>query len=459
MGGNEGYGLLESHHTKEPTVLSEKKIKAAKPRERRYRIRDGQVPGLYLDVYPSGAKAWTLRVVVRRKDGKRGRRRDCGLGGYPFVSLEMARDKAIEYGRLARQGTDPVQVTTALTVPTFADEAQAFLKSYAHNWKASSPREGQFRTLLATHVFPHIGERYVDEISPADIRQVIDPLWRKGHHAQAKHVAQMIGQVLNFAVDEEHRTTDRVSPTKAAMQNYQRRTEVEHHPAVPWQNVPDAIKAIGAYATKPVVHDAHAFLVLTAARPGEVRDMEWDQVDWDAKVWNCPPSIMKNGRPHRVPLTPEAVAILECRSKVAKGGYVFFLEGKVKLGDHVLRDTMRRVALQSSTPGKLASPHGYRNSFTDWARAQSVSEDVRKRAISHVNEDETDRAYARSDLLEQRRPVMEKWANHVMGTAPENNAKRQARQAIRSPALAKIRRDVQARERAMSRMRAGGRLG
>ena len=120
---------------------------------------------------------------------------------------------------------------------------------------------------------------------------------------------------------------------------------------------------------------------------------------------------------------------------------------------------MRRVALQSSTPAKLASPHGYRNSFTDWARAQSVSEDVRKRAISHVNEDETDLAYARSDLLEQRRPDMEKWANHVMGTAPENNAKRQARQAIRSPALAKIRRDVQARERAKSRMLAGGDLG
>ena len=118
----------------------------------------------------------------------------------------------------------------------------------------------------------------MDEISPADIRQVIDPLWQKGHHAQAKHVAQMIGQVLNFAVDEEHRTTDRVSPTKAAMQNYRRKTDVEHHPAVPWQNVPDAIKAIEAYATKPVVHDAHAFLVLTAARPGEVRDMEW--VKW-----------------------------------------------------------------------------------------------------------------------------------------------------------------------------------
>ena len=79
-------------------------------------------------------------------------------------------------------------------------------------------------------------------------------------------------------------------------------------------------------------------------------------MDWDAKVWNCPLSIMKNGRPRRVPLTPEAVAILERRSKVAKGGYALFPEGKAKLGDHVLRDTMRRVALQSSTPGKLASP-------------------------------------------------------------------------------------------------------
>ncbi|WP_417414643.1 tyrosine-type recombinase/integrase [Hoeflea sp.] len=190
---------------------------------------------------------------------------------------------------------------------------------------------------------------------------------------------------------------------------------VQHHPAVPWRDIPVFAERV-LRAGKPTMGKlALEFLILTAARSGEVRHMQWSEIDWDAATWTIPKERMKAGVAHRVPLAPRAIEILATRQQEEDfSPFVFPSRNGKPLSDMALTKALRDANVQSDTPGRIATAHGFRSSFCDWASENGYPRDMAERALAHTIPSAAEAAYHRTDLLEQRREMMEAWAGWVM---------------------------------------------
>ena len=239
------------------------------------RHADGQ--GLYLFVQPTGARSWTQRLVIR------GRRRELGLGSVDLVSLAEAREQALANRKLARSGGDPLADRRRLQgMPTFAEAAERLIEQKRPGWRNASEHR-QWRNSLARYAFPHIGARPVAEVNSADVLAILSPIWHT-RAATAKSVRQRVAAVLEWAVVMEFRTDnpcDRVGRVLGAQL-----AVVQHMRALPHREVPAAVAAVrDSSAGSPFVRLGFEFLVLTAARSGEVCGARWDEVDTAGHVW------------------------------------------------------------------------------------------------------------------------------------------------------------------------------
>ena len=362
------------------------------------RYCDGQ--GLYLYVQPSGARSWVQRLVIH------GRRRDIGLGSAKLVPLADAREQALVNRRMAREGGDPLAEKCRLArMPTFADAAARVLEQKRAGWREGRHPQSWWAS-LNRYVFPRIGRRPVSEVSSAEVLDVLTPIW----HAKAqtaRRVRERMRAVLEWAVAMEYRTDnpcDRVGSVLGPQQ-----AAVEHMRALPHQEAPAAAAKVRASAAKPVVKLAFEFLVLTAARWGEVREAVWTEVDVDAAVWTVPAARMKARRAHRVPLSPRAIEILDGARTLGGDPYVFPGRPGRTLSEKRLRRMLERLAVE-------AVPHGFRSTFRDWAaEATDHRREVVEAALAHVVTNKVEAAYARSDLFERRRKLMDDWAAYLDG--------------------------------------------
>jgi len=190
----------------------------------------------------------------------------------------------------------------------------------------------------------------------------------------------------------------------------------EHQPATPWRDVPAFAKAqLRDIEPTDNTRAALLFLILTAACSGEVRGATWAEFDLDAGIWTVPGERMKAKVPHRVPLSSAALDIVKALKKQKPHETLVFPSprGKV-LSDMTLTALLRRVKAKSDTPGRVATAHGFRSSFRDWASENGYARDLAERALAHTVSNKVEAAYYRTDLLEQRRPMMESWARHVL---------------------------------------------
>ncbi len=363
------------------------------------RHADGQ--GLYLFVQPTGARSWTQRLVIR------GRRRELGLGSVDLVSLAEAREQALANRKLARSGGDPLADRRRLQgMPTFAEAAERLIEQKRPGWRNASEHR-QWRNSLARYAFPHIGARPVAEVNSADVLAILTPIWHT-RAATAKSVRQRVAAVLEWAVVMEFRTDnpcDRVGRVLGAQL-----AVVQHMRALPHREVPAAVAAVRASsAGSPFVRLGFEFLVLTAARSGEVCGARWDEVDVAGHVWTVPASRMKMKRDHRVPLCRRALEILDAARTLGAGRYPLVFPGK---GGKVLANRTLRKPLQ-----RLRIPavvHGFRSSFRDWAAEKTDHpREVIEAALAHAVGNKVEAAYARSDLFERRRTLMNDWAAYV----------------------------------------------
>ena len=351
---------------------------------------------------PSGARSWVQRLLIR------GRRRELGLGGFPLVSLAEARAKAFANRKLAREGGDPLtgRVRTE-GIPTFAVAAERVWNDKSAGWRHSG-HSHDWLSSLTRHVLPHIGDIPVRDVTSADILDTLRRIWHVRPET-ARRILQRIHSVMEWAIAmhlRDDNPCDRLGKVLGPQQDL-----VQHMRALPHAEVSAAIKAVHASGATPAVKLAFEFLVLTAARSGEVRGARWAEIDLPARVWTIPAKRMKSRRDHRVPLCGRAMEILKAARKL--GGRCSPLVFPSQGGKPISITRLPRI-LQSV---KVAAvPHGFRSSFRDWAAEETnYPREVVEVALAHVVGNQTEAAYARSDLFERRRRLMDEWTDYLAG--------------------------------------------
>ena len=364
--------------------------------------RHGDGRGLMLVVKPSGARSWVLRYQLN------GRRRDMGLGPYPEVTLAMARQKALEARRHLVDGTDPL---TVRPVPALTFEAAAIelIDSKRVGWR-NAKHAAQWTSTLETYVFPSIGETAVGSIETPHVLDVLKPIWSKKPET-ASRVRQRIEAVLDYAAAKGIR--DGVNPARwrGHLQNLLPKPSavraVEHHPALDWRELPKFMHELAQ--RNGVSARALEFLILTAARSGEVRGMKWSEVEFEGRVWTVPTDRMKARKEHRVPLTSRASLILG--EPGAPDALVFPSpnDSRRTLSDMTLTSVLRSMGRNDITV------HGFRSTFRDWAgETSSFPREVIEAALAHRLKDKAEAAYARGDLFAKRRELMRAWSDYSL---------------------------------------------
>ena len=365
--------------------------------------RYGDGLGLALLVTKPGARCWIQRLTIN------GRRRELGLGGYPVVTLAQAREQALANKRLVREGGDPLAEKRKARVPTFAEAAEAVMALHRPGWR-SAKHAVQWETTLRQYVFPRLGDQLVHTIMTEDVLAVLAPIWHERAET-AKRVRQRIGTVMKWAIAHGFRADNPAG--EMLSQVLGRQADVtQHMQALPHREVAAALHTVQNSQANLSTKLAFEFLVLTAARSGEVRLATWAEIDLEAKVWTVPAERMKAKREHRVPLSDRARDILREAQALADGsGLVFSPRAGKPLSDTTLPKMLKVLGIP-------AVPHGFRSSFRDWAQeCTNTPRAVMEAALAHTNPDKTEAAYARSDLFERRRTLMDQWAAYLTQTS------------------------------------------
>ncbi len=343
------------------------------------------------------SKTWSQRLRI---DGKP---TNIGLGPYPLVTLAEAREMALENARALRQGRDPRSASKG-AVPTFAQALDAVIKLHSAGWRDRGRSEKQWRASMETYALPRLGQRPVDAISTADVLAVLLPIWNDKRET-ARRVRQRMSATMKWAITQGHRQDDPAGVAIAEALPKDSIGKVRHR-ALPHEEVSAAVATIRASSAHPTTRLALEFLVLTAAGSGEVRDARWDEIDLDSATWTVPGERMKTGRTHRVPLSPQAIAVLtEARQYASDSDFVF----PGPSGRAVNSTAYSRLLSEN---GVGCVPHGFRSSFMDWCSETGQPRELAEHALGHVVRG-VDGAYQSSDLFNRRRILMAAWADHV----------------------------------------------
>lgn len=363
--------------------------------------------GLTLLVKPAAhngiCKSWGQSVRID------GRRTTLGLGRYPVVTLAMARERALANARTIALGRDPRRFSHG--VPTFSSACEKVIAIHAESWSHRGRSEQQWRASLRDYAMPRLGSKRVDAIDSADVMAVLLPIWSTKRET-ARRLRQRIGAVMKWAVAQGYRSDNPAGDAIAAAlpKNVVKR---RHLPALHHSKVAaalDRVRRSTAYRSTVLTFE---FLVLTACRSGEVRSAWWEEVDCARAVWTIPAERMKARLEHRVPLSAQALDVLdEAKGLSGKNsGLVFPSRSGRTLSQAALPKLLRELKIG-------AVPHGFRSSFRDWAaECTEAPREVCELALAHVNNDRVEAAYRRSDLFEKRRLLMAAWADYIANIA------------------------------------------
>ncbi len=376
-------------------------------------VRSVRQPGLYWDehglvlrVKPSGYKQWIQRLFVH------GKRRELGLGPVRLVTLAEARDAALANRKVARAGGDP-RATPRRSVPTFEQAAAKVFAMHRPTW--TDRHAGQWMSTLHMYAFPGVGRKRVDRISSADVMGVLLPIWNEKHQT-AKRVRQRISTVMRWAIAQGYRVDNPAGDAIGAALPKPPRIQ-KHYKALPYGEVAAAVEAVRRAEARVAVKLGIEFLVLTACRSGEVRGTRWEEIDMEAGEWTIPAERMKSRREHRVPLSARAREILaEAKAYAPRSEWVFPSARGLVLSSFEFAGLLKAL-------GIATVPHGFRSSFRDWAAERTdAPHAVMEAALAHAVRNRVEAAYARSDLFERRRVLMEQWAEYLAGRRASTEA-------------------------------------
>jgi integrase len=366
--------------------------------------------GLYLRVSDGGRRRrWVYRF---RRNGKV---TEMGLGAADAVTLAAARDKRKRLGERVEEGLNPLAERRKKqdqqdARKTFAEAGEAFIAREADGWSASSLRAWK-RSLGVES--KQIAALHVDAIVLADVKRVIQPLVDRGYKVAARRTQNRIEAVLNFSVEHGWREEDKRSAW-SPIAGKRRNGDQKHYRALDWREMPALVarlrqnQVIGARTLE--------FVILTATRLSEARQASWSEINFDKATWSIPASRMKNRAPHEVPLSDRALAHLT-ELKAHRTSSQFIFPGHTERSEPI--SSMAVWSLCDRVTEGKASPHGFRSSFRDWCGDTGVPRELAEMALAHSVGSKVEAAYARSSLLERRRPVMQAWADFLAGKAAE----------------------------------------
>lgn len=367
----------------------------------------GGVAGLSLQVSTTGARSWILRVVIADK------RREVGLGGYPDVSLAQARAAAQEKRSAVVNGVDPIaqrkELRSSLKAArareiTFKQAALDYIDANEAGWKNAKHAQ-QWRNTLETYAYPKIGNMLVPHVHMSHVLEVLKPIWSD----RTETASRLRGRIeLVIAAGDKVAGIERPNPARwkhnldTQLAKPSKIAKKKHYDALPIDGVGEFMQRLRGQ--EGVGARALEFAILTAARSGEVRGLEWKEIDLDGRLWTVPGDRMKAGKEHRVPLSDAAVKLLKTIKKTATADLVFPAHRGGPLSDMTLSAVLRRMKVP-------AVPHGFRSSFRDWAAERTnYPHEAAEMALAHTVGDKVEAAYRRGDLLAKRSQMMNDWA-------------------------------------------------
>lgn len=383
----------------------------------------GGVRGLILNVTMYGSRSWVLRYQVA------GKRRDLGLGSYPSVTLAEAREAARTARAKLAQGIEPIEdarrakarlVLEVHTGMTFGEAAKRFITSHEKGWKSAKHAQ-QWQRSLDMYAAPVLGKVPVRDISLAMVLKVLEPIWVSKTET-ATRLRGRIESIIDWAIARGYRTDSNPARWKGLLDKLLpapgKVTKTTHFQALPYAQLP-------AFMNQLMVQEgmgakALQFVILTAARSGEVRGATWEEVDLADRMWTIPAERMKASKPHRVPLSDAALALLQEMKALAlaagrtNGNAYLFPSPNSRdpergspLSDMTLTAVLRRLKLE-------AVPHGFRSTFRDWCAEQTdYPNEVAEMALAHAVGNKVEAAYRRGDLLAKRQQLMQDWAAYA----------------------------------------------
>lgn len=404
--------------------LTDLKAKNIKPGDKN--IPDGTVVGLRL--IPGEVKGhgkWSLLFTSPETH----KRRDMGLGVYPSVSITEVRKVASAARELIRNRVDPIEVRNTVRAERKLDAQNLTFEQATYNaheslkpgWSNARHR-AEWLNSLKRFVFPKLGRRAVKELKARDFADALFTIWIDKPDT-ASRVKQRCSVVMDWCVAQEMCDSNPVGVVgKLLPKQKSKRDRVVHQPSMAWSEIPAFVDEVLHNGQTSLSKLMLELLILTAARSGELRGMAWNEVDLTKAVWTIPASRMKTKVKHRVPLSVRAVEILTAQqSKAAHPNLVFPSIGGKMPSDMIITKFLRDHKIISSEAGRIATAHGFRSSFRNWASENGYPRDYAERALSHLIFSETEAAYHRTDLLNQRRDMMEAWSQFVCGTEGQSN--------------------------------------
>ena len=357
---------------------------------------------LFLVVEPGGrSRHWVQRLTVE------GRRRDLGLGGYPYVGLAEAREAAFANRQVARRGANPTAAVRSSRVPTFRKACERVGAGVTWKGLGAKNRDNALERYCGS-----LMDRRLDQIRRADVIAILAPLIAEKPAIGSKLHGWIRG-ALAWGVAREHLEFNVADGIAAALPA---RRAKKHHAALPYRQVGAALERIAASGAREVLKACLRFTILTAVRSGEARGAKWNEMDLRAAEWRIPAERMKGGREHRVPLSPASVETLEAMRRLHSPAGLCF-PSPLRPGKAIAVSSMAQAL--KAIYGDRCTVHGFRSSFRDWASEQtSVPHAVAEAALAHQVGSAVERSYARSDLFEKRRDLMNRWAEFVTQHTP-----------------------------------------
>lgn len=373
---------------------------------------------------PEGRHSVAPNLNLRVRDGKRtyvlrycigGKRKDKHLGSADDLSLTEAKRLAdklrseLAEGKLPQTARDKLaEKLKEADAPTFEKYALEAIEKIAsvRVWKNAKHKAQWFATVRA-YAFPVLGKKKLSEIKKTDVLEVLRPIWSTKTET-ASRVRGRLENIFSYAVTDGlmefnpaiwRGNLDRDLPPPSKIQI------VEHHEAMPLEVLQEKISCF--YPADTRTRQVILFTILTASRVGESVPARWDEIDWENRIWSVPPERRKDQKPypHRVPLSDQAIELLKSIEK--KSEYIFGVSEKSLGGRYSLTPLLKKMT------GTTATMHGFRSTFRDWAAENGVPDIVAEKCLMHTTGNAVVQAYQRSDLLEQRREVMQQWADAV----------------------------------------------
>ncbi len=392
-------------------ALTDTKIRNAKPKDKPYILRDDAPRGLQIEIAVSGSKLWRYRYALK------GRERRMALGAYPEVSLEEARRLAMDAKRLRKQGIDPFVHVRAKQEEAKAEEVKAantfktialeWLQRFGPTWTVKTAETNLRR--LEANIFPWLGQRPVDEITAPELLRVLRRIEDRGAQELAHRVKQLCSQVFRFAIATGRAERDPAQDLRGALPPSQKGSMAA---ITEPKKVAELLRAIHGFEGTFTVRCALRLAPYVFQRPGELRKMEWAEVDLRAAEWRIPAAKMKMKRDHIVPLSKQAVNILrEIRPLTDHSKYVF---PSVRTADRPLSENTLNVALRRLGYAKEEmTVHGLRTTASTLLHEMGYSSDIIERQLAHQDRNKIRAAYNRAEYMPERRKMMQQWADFL----------------------------------------------